>query len=631
MSQRLRRFILTLGAMLILGKSHAAEESVKPNIVFIMADDMGYGQLGCYGQTMIQTPRIDQMAVEGLLLTDYYAGTAVCAPSRNALMSGQHVGHTFIRGNHEIKTPNPQRKGQLPIPDSTITVAEKMKEAGYATALVGKWGLGFPGSEGDPMNQGFDFFAGYNCQRLAHNHFPGWIWRNKEVVQLGEKGTAQGYSQHYLTREARHFIADNKDHPFFLYLAYAIPHSSLQIPHDDPAYLMYQERDWPEKQKIHAGMISVMDRDVGGIMDLLKQLGIADNTLVVFTSDNGAHAEGGAMPEFFNDSGPLRGIKRDMYEGGVRVPFIAWWPGVIKEGRRSDHVGAHWDLMPTACELASVPVPKVIDGISYVPLLKGDTANQAKHEYVYFELHSPDKRGLRRGDWVALQPIATNSDPNVDPVELYNLKEDLAQKNDLAAQYPELVSGFRKLLREAHTPSVEFPFKGADNREKKIKEHAKSGRPMFFNGQKPTGSPLPKQDWKVVSASSESTHNNRTAAKAIDENPATWWHTQFQPSIDPHPHELVIDLHQTVEIDGLGCYARNDSNTTGTLSEFEVYVSNDLRSFSKVADAKFLEAPSVGVVAFAPVEARYVKLKTRNSGNGKFACVAEIDVYGSEQ
>ena len=439
----------------------------KPNIIFIMCDDMGYGQLGCYGQKKIKTPRIDQMAREGLRLTDYYAGTAVCAPSRCSLMTGQHVGRTFIRGNYEIMKGQHNESGQLPIPDETITVAEKMKEAGYKTALIGKWGLGYPHSEGDPLKQGFDFFAGYNCQRHAHSHYPGWVWRNHEKVQLGpaaksgEGGTVERHSQYFLTNEAKSFITRNKENPFFLYLAYVIPHAAMQIPHSDPAYQLYADKAWPEIQKRHAGMITLLDRHVGDILDLLKELGLEENTLVVFTSDNGAHREGGAKPEFFNDSGPLRGIKRNMYEGGIRVPFVARWPGVIAPGRTSAHLSAHWDLMPAACELAGVDAPAKVDGISYAPLLKGNEAGQAKHKYLYFELNSPHKRGVRAGDWVAIQEKVTTSNPDADPIELYNLKDDLAQKNNIAATHPGKVAELRGMIREAHLPSKQFPFQGA--------------------------------------------------------------------------------------------------------------------------------------------------------------------------
>jgi arylsulfatase A-like enzyme len=443
------------GALLALlaagGFAAPAAAEPKPNIVFIMCDDLGYGQLGCYGQKMIKTPNLDRMAQQGLRLTDYYAGTSVCAPSRCALMTGRHVGHSYIRGNMEYPT------GQEPIPDEAVTVAEKMKEAGYRTALVGKWGLGYPGSEGDPNRQGFDLFFGYNDQKRAHSYYPGWIWKNNQKVELGARDTSEGYSHYALTREARRFIQDSRDQPFFLYLAYTIPHAHLEIPGDDPCFLQYQNEEWPEKQKIHAGMISRMDEDVGGILDLLRETGLAERTLVVFTSDNGAHREGGAIPEFFNDSGPLRGIKRDMYEGGIRVPFIARWPGTVAPGQVSDHLAAHWDLMPTACELAGVTAPEEIDGISCVPLLKGDVENQQQHDSVYFELHWPDRRGMRAGSWTAVQQ-AVSGNPDAGDIELYNLETDLAQQNNLAEHYPEKVAEFKKRLAAAHLPSDIFVF-----------------------------------------------------------------------------------------------------------------------------------------------------------------------------
>lgn len=439
--------------------------SEKPNIVYIMCDDMGYGQLGCYGQKMIKTPRIDSMAQEGLLLSDYYSGTAVCAPSRCSLMTGRHVGHTYIRGNKEYPT------GQEPIPDATITVAEKMKKAGYATALIGKWGLGYPGSEGEPNKQGFDFFYGYNDQKHAHNHFPSFILKNEERIELkNSKGNEVEYTQYMLTAEAKKFIKQNEKNPFFLYLAYVIPHSKLQIPAEDPCFLQYKDKDWPLPQKKHAGMISRLDADVGSIMDYLKELGLAKNTLVIFTSDNGAHKEGGAKPDFFKDSGPLRGIKRNMYEGGIRVPFVAWWPGTIEAGRRSAHLAAHWDLMPTACDMAGVTEPENIDGISYLPLLKGELKKQKKHDYLYFELHWPTKRGVRVGDWVCLQEKTSSINPEVDKTELYNLKDDLGQQNNLASKYPEKLQEMKAILKKAHVPAKLFEFgKQKPQRKKKKK------------------------------------------------------------------------------------------------------------------------------------------------------------------
>ncbi len=270
-----------------------------------------------------------------------------------------------------------------------------------------------------------------------------------------------------LTAEAKKFIKANEKKPFFLYLAYVIPHAKLQIPAEDECFTQYKDQDWPNNQKKHAGMISRMDKDIGSIMDYLKELGLEKNTLVIFTSDNGAHKEGGAKPEFFKDSGPLRGIKRNMYEGGIRVPFIAWWPGTIEAGRRSEHLAAHWDLMPTACEMAGVPAPSNIDGISYLPLLKGDMDKQEKHKYLYFELHWPTKRGIRVGDWVCLQEKTSSIDPDADKTELFNLKEDLGQKNNLATKYPEKLAEMKTLLKEAHTPAKLFQFGKAKPKRKK--------------------------------------------------------------------------------------------------------------------------------------------------------------------
>jgi arylsulfatase A-like enzyme len=439
----------------------------KPNIIFIMADDLGYGQVGAYGQKEIKTPRIDQMARDGLLLTDFYALTAVCAPTRSSLITGQHVGHTYIRGNYEIKATANNESGQLPLPDATVTIAERLKEVGYTNACIGKWGLGYPLSEGDPLNQGFDYFYGYNCQRHAHSYYPGWLWKNHNKVELGARDTVEGYSHYRLTTEARKFIIDNKKNPFFLYLAYTIPHSHIQIPASDPNVTQYLNKDWPDVQKRLAGMISLMDQDVGGILDLLKDLGIDDNTLVIFTSDNGPAIAGGVNRDFFDDSGPLRGIKRNLYEGGTRVPFVAHWEGVIEPGRRSAHLGAHYDLMATACEMAGLDLHEGTDSVSFLPLLKGDLKNQSEHDYLYFELHWPTKRAVRQGDWVAVQENTSSLNPDVNPIELFNLADDLAQANNVANQYPEKVQHFKQLFKESHNPSEHFVFgQGNPNRKK---------------------------------------------------------------------------------------------------------------------------------------------------------------------
>jgi arylsulfatase A-like enzyme len=366
-------------------------------------------------------------------------------------MTGLHLGHCPIRGNTKIKW------GQKPLPKSYKTVADYFKTAGYATAAIGKWGLGNRDNEGAPRKHGFDSFAGYYCQYAAQHYYPGDIWLDGKPHKLGEAGTMAGYSHYFFTREAVDFISEHKKGPFFLYLAYTIPHAPLVIPKDEPCYKMYKGQHWPEKMKIHAGMISLLDKDVGKILDLLKKLGISKRTLVLFTSDNGAHKEGGAEPAFFKSCGPLRGIKRDMYEGGVRVPFIAYWPGVVKPGV-SDVVLTHWDFLPTACELSGLKPPKGIDGVSYVSLLKGVNVKRTYHDCVYFELHRPDRRGLRKGDWVIVQQKVAGNEADSGVFELFNLKKDLGERKNLASKYPEKLQEMKTLLIKSRSPNKAFKF-----------------------------------------------------------------------------------------------------------------------------------------------------------------------------
>ncbi|NQU45238.1 arylsulfatase, partial [bacterium] len=386
-----------------------AQAGRRPNIVFILADDLGYGDLGCYGQEKIKTPRLDRMARDGIRFTSHYSGFTVCSPSRCALMTGKHMGHASVTGNG----------GRLRKED--ITVPMLLKKAGYRTCMIGKWGLvGRPGHPGSPNNKGFDHFFGFDNQGFAHFYYPEFLWRNDKKVLYPDnhnlrvngqyipgKGT---YSHDEFTKEALSFIKDNASKPFFLYLPYAVPHAELTVPADSME--PYLKLNWPETPKVegkgntgggaygsqykggycgqshpnatYAGMISRMDRSIGQILDLLDELKLSDNTLVIFSSDNGPSPEGGQSLKFFNSAGPLRGAKRSMYEGGIRVPTIARWPGKIKPGRTTDHPSAFWDFMPTACELAGVDAPADIDGISYLPELLGNTEAQKKHEYFYW-------------------------------------------------------------------------------------------------------------------------------------------------------------------------------------------------------------------------------------------------------
>lgn len=436
----------------------------KPNIIYILADDLGYGDLGCYGQTEIKTPNLDKMAAEGIMFTQHYAGNTVCAPSRCVLMTGLHTGHARIRAN-----------GAPPLSEEDVTVADLLKDAGYKTGLVGKWGLGEINTTGFPLKQGFDYFFGYLSQLRAHNYYPDTLWRNTEKVPLNNKviyvkeGRLKGrgsaaveqnvYSHDLLTEEALKFVKESAGSPFFLYLAYTIPHANneywLVEEHgmEVPDYGQYADKDWPDAQKGLAAMISLMDRDIGNLTKKLEDLGIDKNTLIIFSSDNGPHQEGGNDPEFFNSSGGLRGHKRDLYEGGIREPMIAYWPGTIQPGQTSDHISGFWDFLPTACEVAGIEIPENIDGISFLPELLGK--EQARHDAMYWEFISQGgKQAVRKGKWKLVKLDVLN--PEKTLLELYDLENDRAEQNDVSEQYPEILAELKKLLVTERTESEHF-------------------------------------------------------------------------------------------------------------------------------------------------------------------------------
>lgn len=448
-----------------------------PNIVFILADDLGYGDLSCYGQKLFNTPNIDKLASEGLKFTSHYAGSPVCAPSRSALMTGTHSGHTYIRGNKEV-----QPEGQWPVPDEAFMLTEMLKSAGYSTGVFGKWGLGYPGSEGAPENQGVDSFFGYNCQRLAHNYFPSYLWDNTSKILLpgNSSDSKREYAPELIHKHALKFIDQNKDNPFFLFYPMVIPHAELAAPE---RYMeMYRGKFLPEKvydgvdagepgfrngpygsqhesHAAFAAMVHLMDEQVGDIVEKIRALGLDDNTLIIFSSDNGPHLEGGADPDYFNSNGIFRGYKRDLYEGGIRVPFIARWQGVIQPGGVTAHVSAFWDIMPTFAELAGVKLTENVDGISFLPTLIGDTSKQARHDHLYWEFHEQGgRRALRQGDWKLLQ-YDLDKNPQ-GPFQLYNLADDPGEQHDLAAKFPERVNHMKSIMQNEHTPSRDFKFAG---------------------------------------------------------------------------------------------------------------------------------------------------------------------------
>ncbi len=452
-----------------------APKPTRPNIIFILADDLGFGDLGVNGQNLIKTPVINRLAAEGIQFRQFYAGTTVCAPSRSSLMTGQHTGHTYIRGNKEV-----QPEGQQPIADSVLTVAELLKQAGYTTAAFGKWGLGPVGSEGDPNKQGFDRFYGYNCQSLAHRYYPDHLWDNeKKVVLAGNKNLTQTneFGPDLIQKQALNFLDSRKGkQPFFLFLPYVLPHAEL-IPPTDSLFAYYKgkfaetpytganygpnakaggyaSQGYPHAA--YAALVSRLDGYVGQILARLKANGLDKNTLVIFTSDNGPHHEGGGDPAFFNSSGGFRGIKRDLYEGGIHVPFIARWPGVIKPGTQSDYIGAFWDLLPTFTELAGAKTPTRLDGLSFVPSLTGKGV-QKQHDYLYWEFHEQGgKQAIRQGNWKAVR-LQAISDPN-GPVELYDLSKDPAETHDIAAKNPDKVKQLSQYMSQSHVESLLFPF-----------------------------------------------------------------------------------------------------------------------------------------------------------------------------
>jgi arylsulfatase A len=465
---------LKVGAVgLVLVFAVVAKESAPPNIIYILADDLGYGDLSCLGQKNFETPHIDALKAKGMFFSQHYSGSTVCAPSRSALMTGQHTGHTFVRGNKEVRP-----EGQHPIPDEEVLLPEMLKEAGYVSGAFGKWGLGFPGSEGDPLNQGFDVFYGYNCQRLGHHYYPYHLWDNDQKVMLeANEGTAKGtYAPELIHDRTLQFIEDNKDQPFFCYVASIIPHAELAAPErymnqfrgriaEPKPYTGYDEGDLfrkgpyqsqAEPHVAFAAMIKLLDDQVGEIVAKTEELGIADRTLIIFTSDNGAHQEGGADPEFFNSNGPYRGHKRDLYEGGVHVPMMAYWPGRIAPGTTSEHISAFWDMVPTFTDLAGIESPESIDGISMVPTLFNQEG-QRDHKYLYWEFHERGGRiAVRMGKWKGVRyNVLKNTNR---PMELYDLSKDPEERHNLAADYPETVAEIRSIMEQARTDSDVFRF-----------------------------------------------------------------------------------------------------------------------------------------------------------------------------
>ena len=462
----IRGSLAMLLAVAVIGGTVLSRQQTptRPNILLIQADDLGYGDLSAYGQARFSTPSLDRLAREGIRFTEYYAGSTVCAPSRSALMTGLHTGHAWIRGN-----------GDIPLRPEDVTIAEVLRDAGYRTAVIGKWGLGTPGTTGQPDRQGFDHAFGFLDHRHAHRQYTDHLWRNGERTATDLQ---RDYVNDLFTAETSAFIQRDDARPFFIYLNYTVPHAELRAPEDamatargrfpekpfenqkadarptgaSAALPSLGYRSQPEPYAAFVAMVTRMDRDIGRLADLLRSRGIDRNTLILFVSDNGPHQEGGANPVFFKSSGPLRGIKRDLYEGGIRVPMIASWRGTIPAGRISNHPWAHWDMLPTLADIAGATTPNAIDGLSMARALRGERA--AVHEHLYWEFHERGfQQAVRMGEWKA---VRLKKDA---PLELYNLTSDPAEQRDVAAANPKIVAQIESYLKTARTESARWPVK----------------------------------------------------------------------------------------------------------------------------------------------------------------------------
>ncbi|MBM3982037.1 MAG: arylsulfatase [Planctomycetes bacterium] len=451
----MRGLMLALAAVALAPcGARAAEQVQKPNVIFVLSDDLAQGDVGCYGQKLIKTPALDAMAKDGMRFTQAYCGTSVCAPSRTSLMIGRHMGHSPIRANREV-----QPEGQKPLPEGTYTVAKLLKENGYSTACVGKWGMGMFDTTGSPLKVGFDHFFGYNCQRHAHSYFPTYLYRDDKRFDLAGndgKGVGKTYAQNLIAGETLAWVTANKERPFFLYYSITLPHGR----HEIDSQGIYKDEKWTEQQKNYAAQVTRLDSDVGRLLAKLKELKLDEKTLVIVAGDNGSSfGPGSEIGKLFDQSmgGKLRGFKRSLYEGGLRQACIARWPGVVPAGTVSDEPWAFWDFLPTCADLigAKLPAEAKTDGISILPLLKGGAA--PKRDYFYWELHEsgPSLQAIRFGDWKAVKngPAAA--------VELYDLKTDPGEKTNLAAKNPDVVAKAVKLMAAAHEDHPDWPMRDA--------------------------------------------------------------------------------------------------------------------------------------------------------------------------
>lgn len=632
-------YILAFAALSILMLHRVAPpaDAAPPNIVYIMSDELAYYELSHMG-SKIRTPRIDQMAREGLRFTNALAGSPVCAPLRCNLMTGKHAGHASVRAND----------GGTPLRADEATIASLLKAKGYATGGFGKWGCGGRDSTGVPEKHGFDVFFGYYDQVHAHSFYPPYLVLNSEEVKLpGNQGGRSGetYSHYEIMQRGLQFIRDHREEPFFCYLPITPPHGMYDIPADDPAWKLYEDDPWikdetlPQDVKNYAAMVSMVDHNVGQVLDLLKELKLEENTIVFFTGDNGGqdrfrsqdHPRGYFGPNVHPETGvEFRGGKGNLYDGGLKIPFIVRWPEKITAGRVSELVFYQPDMLPTLSQLAGAEIPDDVDGMSILPeILQSGT--QLKHDFLYWEYGS--QIAVRVGDWKAIRPK-----PNAD-WELYNLSKDVSESHNVATANPIVLTMLQEIAKREHEPVRPGKYLDADRTRHQRDRAAKWG-----SKQPParrSGGPvqrikhpdlIPARDLKLHSASSENRNNDKLAAYAIDGNPRTVWHSQFDPSLTKHPHELIIDLGAVRQVRGFRYLARQDTGWNGAFAKTEFAVADSPDGFEQTALSviftKTREAQKADLEK--PIRGRYVRVRVLSEVNEKpWASAAEIGVLAA--
>ncbi len=626
--------LLLLDALSAAPPQAGPSQAAPPNIVYIMADELGYYELSCMGNPHIQTPNIDRMAQQGIRFTQALAGSSVCAPTRGCLLTGKHSGHTSVRSNG----------GGTPLRAGEETIASMLKPAGYATGGFGKWGCGGRGSTGVPEQHGFDVFLGYYDQVHAHSYYPPYIVRNSEEVPLaGNRGGSDGdtYSHYVIVEGAHDFIRQHRDQPFFCYMPITPPHGIFDIPDSDPAWQIYKDKDWPEQAKRYAAMVSMVDRQVGETLELLRTLNLEDNTIVFFCGDNGGadYFASKEYPRGFHGANvhpetgvQFRGKKGNLYEGGLRIPMIVRWPGHVGPGRVSDLLWYFPDVMPTIAELAAVKPPADLDGMSIVPELLGTEAAgrpQPQHEYLYWELGQ--QIAIRQGNWKAIQPGQGK------PWELYDLATDVSETKDLAEQQPQRLADLQRLAAAAHEPVGEGTFHDREIHEKDRRAKYGDRQPPAKKRDKPlkieipAAGLVPTEQLKIAAFSSQNLSNGKSASNAVDGDANTVWHSQFTPAQAPAPHSLVIDLGAVYEVSAVWYVARQDGGWNGTIGKARVAVSDDPADFegAKPIKAELKKTRQPQAIRLPATRGRYVRIEALSEVNGgPWASAAEFAVEG---